>query len=165
VHEVSRAVRRNRTVSVVMLELDHFKNFNDTFGHQAGDALLRQIAGVLKARIRAADVACRLGGEEFALILSEVNAVGAVTCVEVPRQEIKHLSLEFRNQSLNSVTISAGLPSSPPTGARRRTCFTLPTWRSIAPRKAAAIASPSANTRSPSDNVRYTRLPSIRKLD
>jgi diguanylate cyclase (GGDEF)-like protein len=109
VREVNRATRKNRNVAVVMLDLDLCKDFNDTFGHQAGDLLLPEVAGVLKGRVRAGDLACRFGGEEFALILSEVDAHGTGRCVDIIRQEIKHLPLQHRGQALRSVTISAGI--------------------------------------------------------
>jgi len=70
--ELQRAKRAGRNLSVVMLDLDHFKHFNDTFGHQVGDILLKEVAGVIKGRVRAGDLACRYGGEEFSLILAEV---------------------------------------------------------------------------------------------
>ena len=99
-----------------MLDLDLYKNFNDTFGHQAGDMLLQEVAGVLKSRVRAGDLVCRFGGEEFALILSEVDAQGAGRCVDAIRQEIKHLPLQHRGQALRSVTISAGIAIFPDHG-------------------------------------------------
>jgi diguanylate cyclase (GGDEF)-like protein len=116
VREVNRATRKKRSIAVVMLDLDLYKNFNDTFGHQAGDLLLQEIAGVLKRRVRAGDLACRFGGEEFALIISEVDAPGASRCVDVIRQEIKHLPLQYRGQALRSVTISAGIAIFPDHG-------------------------------------------------
>ena len=60
--ELHRTNRTSRIVSLVMLDLDHFKHFNDTFGHQVGDILLKEIAGVIKSRARAGDLACRYGG-------------------------------------------------------------------------------------------------------
>jgi diguanylate cyclase (GGDEF)-like protein len=107
--ELHRGGRKNRSVALVMLDLDHFKTFNDTFGHQAGDMLLQEFSAVLKTRIRAGDVACRYGGEEFALILAETDAQGACTCMENIRAEIKNLHLHHRGQALGAVTISAGL--------------------------------------------------------
>jgi diguanylate cyclase (GGDEF)-like protein len=111
--EIHRAARTHRSVSLVMLDLDHFKQFNDTFGHQAGDLLLREVAAVIKSRVRAADLACRYGGEEFALILSDVDTEGARSCVNNLREAIKQLSLQYRGQSLGSITISAGIAAFP----------------------------------------------------
>ena len=109
VRELHRAQRKDRNVALVMLDLDHFKVFNDTFGHQAGDMLLGELGNVFKTRVRAGDIACRYGGEEFALILAETDAAGARACVEKIRAEIQHLHLHYRGQPLGSVTISAGI--------------------------------------------------------
>lgn len=111
--ELHRASRTGRIVSVAMLDLDHFKHFNDTFGHQAGDILLKETAGVIKNRVRAGDIGCRYGGEEFSLILAEVDTDGAHKCVENIREAIKHLSLHNRGQTLGTVTVSAGIAAYP----------------------------------------------------
>jgi diguanylate cyclase (GGDEF)-like protein/PAS domain S-box-containing protein len=115
--ELHRANRANRNVSLVMLDLDHFKHFNDTFGHQVGDILLKEVAGVIKSRMRAGDLACRYGGEEFSLIFAEVDTGGARTCVESIRETIKHLSLHNRGQTLGTITVSAGIATFPAHGA------------------------------------------------
>lgn len=111
--ELHRASRTGRNVSLVMLDLDHFKHFNDTFGHQVGDVLLKEVAGVVRSRVRAGDLACRFGGEEFALIIAEVDAEGAQRCMETIRESIKHLSLHERGQTLGTITVSAGVASYP----------------------------------------------------
>jgi len=111
--ELQRAKRAGRNLSVVMLDLDHFKHFNDTFGHQVGDILLKEVAGVIKGRVRAGDLACRYGGEEFSLIVAEVDTEGAYTCVESVREAIKHLSLHHRGQTLGTITVSAGIATYP----------------------------------------------------
>jgi diguanylate cyclase (GGDEF)-like protein/PAS domain S-box-containing protein len=114
--ELQRAKRAGRTFSVVMLDLDHFKHFNDTFGHQVGDILLKEVAGVIKGRVRAGDLACRYGGEEFSLIIAEVDTEGTVKCVENIREAIKHLSLHHRGQTLGTITVSAGVAAYPTHG-------------------------------------------------
>jgi diguanylate cyclase (GGDEF)-like protein len=114
--ELHRAKRTSRDISLVMLDLDHFKHFNDTFGHQVGDILLKEIAGVIKSRVRAGDLACRFGGEEFSLILAEVGTEGALKCLEGIREAIKHLSLYHRGQTLGTVTVSAGIATYPAHG-------------------------------------------------
>ena len=111
--ELHRAARTHRCVSLVMIDLDHFKQFNDTFGHQAGDMLLREVGAIVRARIRAGDLACRYGGEEFALILAEADIEGARVCVENIRDAVRQLSIRFRDQSLGSVTASAGIAAFP----------------------------------------------------
>jgi diguanylate cyclase (GGDEF)-like protein len=116
VRELHRAARKNRNLALVMMDVDRFKNFNDTFGHPAGDMLLREIADVLKSRVRAGDIACRYGGEEFAIILSETDADGACICMEKVREEIKALQLHYRGQALGSITVSAGVAVYPGQG-------------------------------------------------
>lgn len=111
--EFQRAKRADRSLSVLMLDLDHFKHFNDTFGHQVGDILLKEVAEVIKNRVRAGDLACRYGGEEFSLILAEVDAEGAHKCAESIREAIKHLSLHDRGQTLGTITVSAGVAAYP----------------------------------------------------
>jgi diguanylate cyclase (GGDEF)-like protein len=111
--ELQRAKRAGRNLSLVMLDLDHFKHFNDTFGHQVGDFLLKEIAGVIKSRVRAGDLACRYGGEEFSLIVAEVDTEGTHKCVESIRDMIKHLSLHHRGQTLGTITVSAGIATYP----------------------------------------------------
>ena len=114
--ELHRAARTGRNVSLVMLDLDHFKLFNDTFGHQAGDILLKEVSSAIKTRVRAGDLACRYGGEEFSIILAEVDTDGAYKCAEIIREAIKHLSLHYRGQTLSAITISAGVASFPTHG-------------------------------------------------
>lgn len=114
--ELHRANRTGRNVSLVMLDLDHFKHFNDTFGHQVGDILLKEVAGVIKGRVRAGDLACRYGGEEFSVIIAEVDAEGTYKCVETIREAIKHLSLHHRGQTLGTITVSAGIATFPAHG-------------------------------------------------
>jgi diguanylate cyclase (GGDEF)-like protein/PAS domain S-box-containing protein len=114
--ELHRANRTSHNVSVVMLDLDHFKHFNDTFGHQVGDILLKEVAGVIKGRVRAGDLACRYGGEEFSLIIAEADTEGAHKCVESIREAIKHLSLHNRGQTLGTITVSAGIATYPAHG-------------------------------------------------
>jgi diguanylate cyclase (GGDEF)-like protein len=114
--ELHRATRTRRTISLVMLDLDHFKHFNDTFGHQVGDILLKEVAGVISGRVRAGDLACRYGGEEFSLIIAEADAEGTHKCVESIREAIKHLSLHNRGQTLGTITVSAGIAMYPTHG-------------------------------------------------
>jgi diguanylate cyclase (GGDEF)-like protein len=111
--ECRRAVRASRPLSVMMLDIDHFKRFNDTFGHDAGDAVLREVGAVLRSFFRGEDVACRYGGEEFALVLSDTTAEGALARASQLREQVHQLSLSFRRQSLGPVTISVGIATLP----------------------------------------------------
>jgi diguanylate cyclase (GGDEF)-like protein len=114
--ELHRAQRTGRKLSLVMLDLDHFKHFNDTFGHQVGDFLLKEIAGLLKNRVRGGDLACRFGGEEFSLIIAEVDSEGTIRCVENIREAVRHLALQHRGQTLGTITVSAGIAVFPEHG-------------------------------------------------
>jgi diguanylate cyclase (GGDEF)-like protein len=111
--ELPRAERRGNAVGVVMIDLDHFNPFNNTFGHQAGDALLQAFGELLRGRVRAEDIACRYGGEEFTLILPEAPLEIAVARADTLRQEIKELRVSQRGQSLGVVTASMGVAAFP----------------------------------------------------
>jgi diguanylate cyclase (GGDEF)-like protein/PAS domain S-box-containing protein len=114
--EFSRASRNKSSVAIVMMDLDHFKRFNDTFGHQAGDALLRTFGDLLKRDSRGQDMACRVGGEEFVLVLTDSNLAGALRRAEILRQQVKHLSVEYGGQLLGAVSISMGVALYPDHG-------------------------------------------------
>ncbi len=115
--EVSRAARRNEGVAVVMCDLDRFKQFNDTFGHEAGDLVLREVASILRLKVRQGDIACRYGGEEFILILPEATAVIAAERTEAIRREVEDLALSYRGRTLGRITISMGIAMYPEDGA------------------------------------------------
>jgi len=114
--EFSRAKRNKTAVAIIMMDLDHFKRFNDTFGHQAGDALLRALGDLLKRSTRGQDMACRYGGEEFAIVLSDANLEGALKRAETLRQQVKQLSVEYAGQLLGAVSISMGVALFPEHG-------------------------------------------------
>jgi diguanylate cyclase (GGDEF)-like protein/PAS domain S-box-containing protein len=114
--EFSRASRNKSSVAIVMMDLDHFKRFNDTFGHQAGDTLLRAFGDLLKRTTRGQDIACRYGGEEFALVLTESNLPGALQRAEILRHQVKQLSVEYAGQLLGAVSVSMGVALFPEHG-------------------------------------------------
>ena len=114
--EIQRAFRNNESLSLLMLDIDHFKQFNDTFGHQAGDTLLREFGAFLSRRTRGQDVACRFGGEEFAIILTAASIEAATKRAELLCQETRQLSVIHSGQTLGKVTISVGLSSFPSNG-------------------------------------------------
>jgi diguanylate cyclase (GGDEF)-like protein len=111
--ELRRAARNNHSVALLMLDVDHFKRFNDTFGHQAGDTLLRSLGDFLTKRTRGQDSACRYGGEEFSIILSGVSVEAAKKRAELLREDLKHLTIEHVGQVLGSVTLSIGVAAFP----------------------------------------------------
>jgi diguanylate cyclase (GGDEF)-like protein len=117
--EMRRAARGHHPVGIIMLDLDDFKGFNDAHGHDAGDALLRLVGTTLQRSVRAEDIACRYGGEEFALILPEASLVDAVARAEAIRESVRALAIDHRRQQVAGGTISAGVavyPEHGPTG-------------------------------------------------
>jgi diguanylate cyclase (GGDEF)-like protein len=116
VHERVRASRKNRPLSVIMLDIDHFKRFNDTFGHDAGDAILRRMGLLLQGHVRGSDIACRIGGEEFALLLPEVSLPIAYQRAENILETVRRLQIKHRGQVLGAITVSLGVASFPKHG-------------------------------------------------
>lgn len=114
--EVRRAARKNRPLSILMLDLDHFKRFNDTFGHEAGDTLLRHFGSFLQSYIRADDLAFRYGGEEFVIILPEASLDAARQRAEKLVLDFKRLDVQYRGMTLGPVTVSVGLAAFPEHG-------------------------------------------------
>jgi diguanylate cyclase (GGDEF)-like protein len=110
------ARRRRTTVGVIMLDLDRFKLFNDAFGHEAGDVLLRELAKMLTANIRGSDIACRYGGEEFVVILPEAPLEVAQRRAEELREKARLLALSHEGRPLGMVTLSAGIAVFPTHG-------------------------------------------------
>ncbi len=114
--ELQRAKRKKHSLVVVFLDLDHFKRFNDTYGHDAGDAVLRSMAGLFQKHFREDDVVCRYGGEEFAFILPESSAKDAAKRVEDLRQAAKIHRITHRDQVMELVTFSVGIAAYPENG-------------------------------------------------
>jgi diguanylate cyclase (GGDEF)-like protein len=115
--ELRRAVRNNELVALLMIDIDHFKQFNDTFGHQAGDTLLREFGTFLRQRTRGQDVACRFGGEEFVIILTASSLDGASQRAELLREELKQLVVQHVGQVLGALSISIGVSAFPNHGS------------------------------------------------
>ncbi len=107
--EIPRAQRKNMPVGIIMLDIDHFKVFNDTNGHEAGDMVLREMGAVLQNQIRGEDIVCRYGGEEFIIILPEANQAVTMQRAEQIRQAIKAMRVEYRRQPLGVISISLGV--------------------------------------------------------
>jgi diguanylate cyclase (GGDEF)-like protein len=111
--ELERATRGRIPVSLLFLDLDHFKRFNDNFGHAAGDVVLRSLAVLLRSFFRSTDVCCRVGGEEFAVILPEAAPESAVVRANALRLEVKSMQLAHDDKPLGSVSISIGVAGFP----------------------------------------------------
>ena len=117
--EIRRATRNQRPLGVIMIDLDHFKHFNDTFGHEAGDTLLRELGSFLQGNIRAEDIACRYGGEEFTLILPEGTAEVTQQRANFLREAVKRMDVTHRGRPLGRITISMGVSIFPEHGRTR----------------------------------------------
>jgi diguanylate cyclase (GGDEF)-like protein len=115
--EQHRTRRNNAQMAIIMVDIDHFKKFNDNFGHDAGDAVLRVLADFLKKHVRGSDIACRYGGEEFILILSPSTVEGAQQRAEKIREGAGLLKISHANQDLGAITLSLGVAIYPDHGA------------------------------------------------
>ena len=111
--ELRRAQRHGRPIAAIMLDVDHFKRFNDSFGHEAGDLVLRELAGALKRSTRGSDVASRYGGEEFLVLLPECPLDAALRKAEQLREEVAKLELRYDSRPLGPVSVSLGVASFP----------------------------------------------------
>jgi diguanylate cyclase (GGDEF)-like protein len=114
--ELRRAERRKTTIGIVMLDIDRFKQFNDTNSHLAGDALLRALGEFLQANFRGEDIVCRYGGEEFVLILPEASLEVTSRRAEVLRERVKVLHVPYRGALLGGITLSLGVAAFPQHG-------------------------------------------------
>jgi diguanylate cyclase (GGDEF)-like protein len=108
---IANAERRGHATSVVMVDVDHFRQVNDSFGHETGDRLLQQIAHILRRSSRASDVVARVGGEEFLLVLPETNGEQARVLAERVRHRVAERPLDVAGQSI-ATTVSLGIASS-----------------------------------------------------
>ena len=115
--ELCRAARNGSPVSLLMIDIDDFKRFNDTYGHEAGDLVLREFGLFLRLQVRGADIACRYGGEEFLLIMSDATMNTACERAETLRQRIAALPVPYRGQTLGRITVSIGVASYPVQGS------------------------------------------------
>jgi diguanylate cyclase (GGDEF)-like protein len=107
--ELHRTTRNAAQLAVIMIDIDHFKQFNDNFGHDGGDAILRALGTYLKKHVRGSDIACRYGGEEFLLILSPSTEEGARQRAEKIREGAGLLSLNHANRDLSAISLSLGV--------------------------------------------------------
>jgi diguanylate cyclase (GGDEF)-like protein/PAS domain S-box-containing protein len=119
--EVRRAARAGRALGVIMFDIDHFKQFNDAFGHNAGDAVLRALGAYLQQHVRGGDIACRLGGEEFLLILPEAGLAVVEERAALVQGGARELAVEFGGQALGAITLSAGVSVFPEHGGSAET--------------------------------------------
>jgi diguanylate cyclase (GGDEF)-like protein len=111
--EIHRAERYHHELSLIMLDLDYFKSFNDTYGHQFGDQILKQVSQQIAALIRKSDLAFRYGGEEFLLVLPETTLAEAQEKAQAIRTAVRDLVLDWQSKKLDGITLSGGVSSYP----------------------------------------------------
>ncbi len=121
IREISRAKRYETPLGIIMIDIDHFRRFNNTFGHEAGDLVLRDLGKFLQSNIRKEDVACRYGGEEFTLILPGAPMDITEKRAETLRKLVQDLKIYYNGKPLDSITLSLGVASFPEHGATGET--------------------------------------------
>jgi diguanylate cyclase (GGDEF)-like protein len=114
--ECRRAERAARPLAVMMLDVDHFKRFNDTWGHDGGDAVLKEMSALLRGTFRGEDISCRYGGEEFVVVLADTPLDVASQRAEQLRLQVSELSIRHRDRPVGCITISLGLAALPEHG-------------------------------------------------
>ncbi|QNK82069.1 sensor domain-containing diguanylate cyclase [Nakamurella sp. PAMC28650] len=115
--EVGRTDQSGRSFGVIMADIDHFKQVNDMHGHDAGDQMLKAVAEAIRSSLRPGDLPCRYGGEEFLLLLADVNEQVLLERAEQVRVRIANLQIPHRGGTLLNVTLSAGIALYPRHGA------------------------------------------------
>jgi diguanylate cyclase (GGDEF)-like protein len=119
--EIRRAVRSECVLGILMLDLDHFKKFNDTFGHEAGDTVLRETAAFLTRCVRAEDIVCRFGGEEFVIILPIADIHATQARAERIRSKLRELTILHQGKTVGQVSVSVGVAELPQHGTTPKT--------------------------------------------
>lgn len=114
--EISRMARVDKSLAVAMLDLDYFKDLNDTCGHEAGDAILREVGRLMMGFRQGSDMTCRYGGEEFLLVLSDLTPQQAWTRLDAFRLSVCQISIHLYGQTLPHITVSIGLAVFPEHG-------------------------------------------------
>ncbi len=107
-NETDRARRYNRELSLLMIDIDHFKSVNDTLGHRAGDYILKELVNIIVNRSRRVDCVCRFGGEEFAVILPEVDSMGAFKFAIMLKDAVSEHMFRFEQNEIH-ITVSIGV--------------------------------------------------------
>lgn len=114
--EFKRMKRKSKPLGLILLDIDHFKNINDNYGHQVGDTVLKLFSGLLTDNIRYEDVVCRIGGEEFLIILPETSIDVTIDRAEKIRVRVNNMDLVHDDKLLEPITVSAGVAVYPEHG-------------------------------------------------
>jgi diguanylate cyclase (GGDEF)-like protein len=115
-HEIKRAKRAGTTLGMIMVDLDHFKRFNDNYGHDAGDEVLRKVASVLLAGLRSEDIVCRFGGEEFFILIPTGGYEDYIRRAKELRKNIKALDIIWNGSHIGPLSASFGVAAFPDHG-------------------------------------------------
>ncbi|MBW4485345.1 MAG: GGDEF domain-containing protein [Tildeniella torsiva UHER 1998/13D] len=124
-NSLCHAANSQQNISIILIDIDHFKAVNDTYGHQAGDAVLKNIGMLLRGHVRSQDIVCRYGGEEFCMVLLDTPPEVALKRAEKIRRAVKYVTNTFNGQMLPPLTISLGVASFPNHGQTPHTLVTL----------------------------------------
>ncbi|MEC9314332.1 MAG: GGDEF domain-containing protein, partial [Pseudomonadota bacterium] len=109
--DIQLAKRNQSSLSLLVCDIDHFKRFNDEFGHDAGDAALQAVAEALQQYFRESDIPCRFGGEEFVVLMRDAGLDDALAKAERLREAVQALDISYRGEKLSHLTISIGVSS------------------------------------------------------
>lgn len=115
--EVARTDSSGRSFGVIMADIDHFKQINDLHGHEAGDQILKSVGETISGALRPSDLPCRYGGEEFLLLIADVDEPVLVARAELVRNQVENLQVSHRGSMLPGITLSAGVALYPQHGA------------------------------------------------
>ena len=121
--EMLRCERRRLPLALLVLDIDHFKSFNDSQGHSAGDAVLAHVGRCVASLVRAEDMACRYGGEEFTIVMPETDAASAVARAEAIRRSVSQQTISHNGRTLGPVTVSIGVAAFPHDGVTPELLF------------------------------------------
>jgi diguanylate cyclase (GGDEF)-like protein len=116
---------RQQSMSLILIDIDHFKAINDTYGHQAGDAVLKNIGVLLRGHVRSQDIVYRYGGEEFCMVLLDTSPEVALKRADKIRRAVKYITNSFNGKVLPPLTISLGVASFPSHGEIPETLLTM----------------------------------------
>jgi len=116
VRELANGKRTSQKLGLVMIDIDHFKKYNDTHGHDAGDYVLAEIANLIRSKLRSGDIACRYGGEELVLVMPGASKQIAAARAELVRELVEKHQFLYKGQDLSGVTVSLGVANYPEDG-------------------------------------------------